>query len=90
MPSDKPARVAERRRRRNAPLRSKAKTQVNRAREFIAADDLQAAESAVKDATIALDKAAQKGAIHPNNAARRKARVMKRLAQTRTQQDEQS
>ena len=90
MPTDKPARVAERRRRRNAPLRSKAKTYVTQARDLVAADDLQAAESAVKDASVALDKAAQKGAIHPNNAARRKSRVMRMMAQARAQQKEPS
>jgi small subunit ribosomal protein S20 len=31
-------------------------------------------------AVSALDKAAQKGVIHKNNAARRKSRLMKRLA----------
>ena len=30
-------------------------------------------------AVSALDKAAQKGAIHPRNASRRKGRLMKRL-----------
>jgi small subunit ribosomal protein S20 len=32
------------------------------------------------EAISALDKAAEKGAIHKNNAARRKSRLMKRLA----------
>ncbi len=38
------------------------------------------AEIKVKDAISALDKAAQKGVIHKNNAARRKGRLMKQLA----------
>ena len=46
-------------------------------------DDLDAAEQAVKEATVALDKAAQKGAIHANNAARRKSRIMLQLHQAR-------
>lgn len=85
MPSAKSARVAERRRVRNAPLRSRAKTYVARARRLISASDLEAAEQAVKDAVVALDKAAQKGALHPNNAARRKSRIMSQLHGAKTQ-----
>jgi small subunit ribosomal protein S20 len=44
---------------------------------------LEAAEQAVRDATVALDKAAQKGAIHANNAARRKSRIMLQLQHAR-------
>jgi small subunit ribosomal protein S20 len=42
-------------------------------------NDLEAAAEAVKSAVVALDKAAQKGAIHANNASRRKSRIMKQL-----------
>ena len=79
MPSAKSGRVAERRRTRNAPVRSKAKTFVTTTRRLIAAADLEAAEKALQDAVVALDKAAQKGAIHRKNAARRKSRLMKSL-----------
>jgi small subunit ribosomal protein S20 len=48
-------------------------------RRLIAGGDLQAAEEALKSAVVALDKAAQKGAIHRRNAARRKSRLMKGL-----------
>ncbi|MCH7745743.1 MAG: 30S ribosomal protein S20, partial [Chloroflexi bacterium] len=44
---------------------------------------IEAAELAVKDAVIALDKAAQKGALHHNNADRRKSRIMKQLHQVK-------
>lgn len=83
MPSGKAARAAERRRVLNAPLRSRAKTFVIKARRLIAADEIDAAEQAVRDAVVALDKAAQKGAVHPNNAARRKSRIMKHLHKAR-------
>ena len=79
MPSAKTGRVAERRRERNAPLRSRAKTFVTTTRRLIADDDLDAAEKAIQSAVVALDKAAQKGAIHKKNAARRKSRLMKGL-----------
>jgi hypothetical protein len=41
---------------------------------------LEEAESAVREAVKALDKAAEKGVIHPNNAARRKSRLMRRYS----------
>ena len=50
MPSEKSARAGERRRQRNAPLRSRAKTFVAKARRLMTANDLEAAEQAVKDA----------------------------------------
>ena len=45
---------------------------------MIADGDMEAAEIAAKGAVVALDKAAQKGSIHPNNAARRKSRLIHR------------
>ncbi len=79
MPSAKSARVAERRRIRNLPIRTRAKTAVRKARLLIDANDLDGAEHAVRNAFVALDKAAQKGVLHPNNASRRKSRIMKAL-----------
>lgn len=79
MPSAKSGRVAERRRMRNAPLRSRARTFINKARELVESDDSDAAQKAVREAVLALDKAAQKGVIHKKNAARRKSRLMRML-----------
>lgn len=76
MPSAKSARVLVRKTELNAPLKTKAKNHVKRARTLIEAEDLENAEKAVRDAIVALDKAAQKGAIHTNNADRRKSRIM--------------
>lgn len=42
--------------------------------------DSEAAKAAALAAIKALDKAAEKGILHKNNAARRKSRLMKRLA----------
>lgn len=86
MPSAKSARVSVRRRTRNAPFRSRAKTEIKKARTLIAANDLDAAENAVRNAFAALDKAAQKGVLHANNASRRKSRIMKQLHKARTAQ----
>ncbi len=62
-----------------APLRSKAKTLVTKARRLIDDEEVESAESVVHEAVVALDKAAKKRAIHPKNAARRKSRLMGRL-----------
>ena len=79
MPADRSARVSEKRYRMKAPLRSKAKTLVTKARRLIADDEIEPAEAVVHEAVVALDKAAKKRAIHPKNAARRKSRLMSRL-----------
>jgi len=66
----------ERRRLRNQSYRSRAKTLVKKAEQQLAAPT---AEEAVREAIRSLDKAAVKGIIHKNNAARRKSRLMKKL-----------
>ncbi|HEX77183.1 MAG TPA: 30S ribosomal protein S20 [Dehalococcoidia bacterium] len=79
--AQKSARVAERRRRRNRPIRSQVKTQITKTLRLIASGDLEAAQAAAREAVSALDKAAEKGVIHRNNAARRKSRLMRKLNQ---------
>ena len=83
MPAAKSERSSSKKRLRNQPLRSRAKTYVRNARRDISGGDFAAAERSARIAAAALDKAASKGAIHPNNAARRKSRMMKRLAKAR-------
>jgi small subunit ribosomal protein S20 len=63
---------------RNRIYRSGARTAVRRARAAITADPNSATES-VMEAIRALDRAASKGVIHKNNAARRKSRLMQAL-----------
>lgn len=70
----------EKRRVRNRIYRGRARTFVAKARQAIEGNTEDAKE-AVLQAVSALDRAAQKGVIHKNNAARRKSRLMKRLAQ---------
>ena len=79
MPSAKSARVSERKKEMNQPVRTRAKGFVARARRLVEAGDLEGALAASKDAIIALDKAAQKGVIHENNAARRKSRLIRSI-----------
>jgi small subunit ribosomal protein S20 len=72
----KRVKVAERRRVRNRRYRSATRTLVRRAEALIAEAEEQAAAGAVVNAISLLDRAANKGIIHPNNAARRKSRLM--------------
>ena len=79
MSSEKAARVGQRRRARNAPIRTFARSRIARARRLIVGKDIPAAEEAVLAAVVALDKAARKGVLPRKNAARRKSRLMKML-----------
>ena len=74
--AEKRIRVAERKRARNKPLRSAAKTYEKRAETAIAAGETDQAVAEVRQALSYLDKVAGKGVIHKNNAARRKSRLM--------------
>ena len=69
----------EKRRVRNRNYRGAARTAVSNARVAFLENDPNTKE-AVMQAISALDKAAEKGVLHRNNAARRKGRLMKRLA----------
>jgi small subunit ribosomal protein S20 len=69
----------ENRRLRNRNLRGSARAAVNQARAAFEENAPETKEAVLK-AISALDKAAEKGIIHKNNAARRKGRLMKRLA----------
>ena len=73
-------RASIKRRERNRPIRSAARTYVSKATALIAKSGgpQEEAAAALQQALRALDKAAEKGVIHPNNAARRKSRLMKK------------
>ena len=71
----------EKRRDKNRVFRGRARTYVKKARLAIDAGNVDDARSATMEAVSALDKAAEKGILHKNNASRRKGRLMKRLAQ---------
>lgn len=70
----------EKRRLRNRYFKGRARTFVKKARQSIQKGSLEEAIQATRMAVSALDKAAEKGILHKNNAARRKSRLMKRLA----------
>ena len=77
--AQKQMRVAEKRQLHNKSIRTLCKTSITKAERLIFSGELESAQAAVVTAISALDKAAKKGVIHPNNAARRKARLMKKL-----------
>lgn len=76
----------EKKRQRNRIWRSRTRTEAKQADAAIQAGDLEEARQATIEAIRVLDKAANKGVLHKNNAARRKSRLMKRLAQLEAQQ----
>jgi small subunit ribosomal protein S20 len=80
----KQVRVAERKRLRNKSIRSLCKTNITKAERLIFSGEFEAAQGAVVAAVSSLDKAAEKGIIHPNNAARRKSRLLKKLNEAQT------
>lgn len=69
----------EKRRLRNRTIRGTARTADNNARKALESGKPETREEVMK-AISALDKAAEKGVIHKNTAARRKSRLMKHLA----------
>ena len=70
----------EKRRLRNRVYRGRARTFIQKAQLAIEAGDKDQAAEAVRIAVSSLDKAAEKGVIHKNNASRRKSRLMKKLS----------
>ena len=75
----KQMRSSERKRLRNKSARSLCKTNITKAEKLLFSGELEAAQEAVLTAISSLDKAAEKGILHPNNTARRKSRLMKKL-----------
>jgi small subunit ribosomal protein S20 len=61
---------------RNRAVKSATKTALKKANAAILSHDINAARDAVRAAIVALDKAAQKGVLHANNAARHKSRLL--------------
>ena len=84
--AQKRIRQNEKHRLHNRKYRGGARTFVKKARVAIESGDLEAARVATIQAVSALDKAAEKGILHKNNASRRKGRLMKHLAKLEKQQ----
>ncbi len=82
--AEKRINVSEKKHLRNKSARSQCKTSITKAEKLILSGDSEAAQKAVTAAISSLDKASGKGIIHPNNAARRKSRLMDKLNKAQT------
>jgi small subunit ribosomal protein S20 len=71
-------------RRRNQVTRNRTRSAIRAAREALGGANVEASRKTTLEAISALDKAAEKGVIHKNNAARRKSRLMKKLSALET------
>ena len=69
----------EGRRVRNKAVRSAVKTSLTKAQKLISKKEAEPGSPEVVQAMSMLDRAAKKRVIHPNQAARRKSRLMKKL-----------
>jgi len=78
----KQARAGVRRSQRNRAVRSEVKTKVVKARRILTESPVAESDryALALEAVRALDRAASKGILHRNNAARRKARLTRQLA----------
>jgi small subunit ribosomal protein S20 len=81
----KAMRVAEKRRLRNRAVRSRMRTTIRKAETAIASGPGENSVEAVQTAIRIVDRTATKGVIHPNQAARRKSRLMKKLNRLQAQ-----
>jgi len=70
----------EKKRSLNRIVRGSTRTQIKKARTAMVEGNNESAVVEVNKAIQLLDRAASKGVIHKNNAARRKSRLMKQLA----------
>jgi small subunit ribosomal protein S20 len=69
----------ERRHLRNVSVKSALKTYAKRVETLLVRKDTASADTALRKAVSALDKAAAKGVIHPNKAARKKAALSRKV-----------
>ena len=68
----------EKARLRNKSVKSSLKTSIRRFREAAETGDRDKVATLLKDVSKALDKAASKGVIHPNQAANKKSALAQR------------
>jgi small subunit ribosomal protein S20 len=71
--------LSEESRKRNVATKSRVKTALKKFQEAVNSDDKSNAAAAYQKATSLIDKAATKGVIHKNAAARKKSTMAKAL-----------
>ena len=76
----------EKRRLRNRTVRSEVNTRTKAALAAVEHDD-EAADETLRLAIKRIDKAAAKGVIHKNTAARRKSRLVREIERLRSEED---
>jgi len=64
---------------RNASIKSAVKTAIRKYEEALVNASREVAQTALRKALVALDKAVTKGVLHKNAAARKKSRLTKRF-----------
>lgn len=79
--AEKRVRLTRKQTLRNRAIRSSFRTAIKRFEQALQAADIDRARELLQVAIKKIDKAAAKGVIHKNQAARRKSRLTKRLNQ---------
>ena len=79
MPAKKAGRQQAKRALRTRGDRTETRSAMAKALRSVESGDVAEAETAVRDALVALDRAVQKGILHKNNVNRRKSRMAVRL-----------
>ncbi len=79
MPSERSARVTEKRSLRNRSVRRSLRTSRTKAARALSGGDAETAQQAVHSTLRDIDVAARKGVIHANKAARTKSRLARKL-----------
>lgn len=71
--------IAQKRTIRNASIKSAVKTAIRKYEVALKSEAREVAETTLRSALVALDKAVTKGVLHKNAAARKKSRLTKRF-----------
>ena len=75
----KRVKINDKKRAQNITVKSAMRTSVKKVEAAIVLNDATAVATTFTDASSKLDKAASKGLIHKNAAARKKSRLMKKM-----------
>ena len=73
----KRVKINNKRRAHNASIKTEMRSAIKNVEKLVKSNDIESAKKAVVVATKKLDKAARKGLIHKNAAARQKSRLAK-------------
>lgn len=77
--AEKRMRQNEKRRMRNASVKTHVKTRIKEVLKAVEEKDQEGSRTALYSATKAIDRAASRGVLHRNNAARKISRLTKKV-----------